>query len=175
MKATQATIKTAVSTANNALSTVAPSGEIIQRLEIPALPPTLNELLAAGKSPLAGSGQWKLSALKREWTSDIEALAATLKPYSKDRVWLDFTWYVAFYRDFDNLHTGVKFILDGLANAGIIKNDNLVTIQSPVTHWHERTSKGKERVDLVIANTPRYVAQKWQRYYSAIADSLDMF
>ena len=170
------TTKTAVNAAIASLNNLSPSTELIQRLDIPTLPPTLNELLSAGKSPLAGSGLHQLSSLKREWTNDIEALAiATLKPYPDQTVWVDFTWHVKFNRDFDNLHVGVKPILDGLVNAGIIRNDNLTTIQSPVTHWHERASKGKERVELVLANTPRYVIQKWQRYNAAIADCLDMF
>lgn len=104
------------------------------------LPPTLNDQIKSARSG------WRVSArIKKNWTNKI-TLACRNSPRFEGKVWLEFRWQVrSFARDADNIAASSKFILDGLVQAKVLKEDNLMIIQSPVIHWYER---GK--VDKVI-------------------------
>lgn len=167
-------MKTAIAEANKALDSV--SKEIVQSVDFPFLPPTLNELLSAGKSRFYGRG--KLSRLKRDFTSKacLEISSQGLIQVPDSRVWIEFVWFCSFRRDHDNVAVGLKFLLDALQQSRIIPSDNLKTIQSPVEHWHERTPKGEaDHVIMTIANTPRHNLERNRRYASLVSDALDRF
>lgn len=108
------------------------------------LPPTLNNQINLARS------HWsKSSSVKKEWTNKI-ALLSRNKTQFTGKVWLEFTWYVkSFARDADNISASAKYIMDGLVKAGIIKNDNLTIIQSPVVHWYK---KGDDYVIINISD-----------------------
>jgi hypothetical protein len=57
-------------------------------------------------------------------------------------------------RDNNNIAAATKYIDDGLVEAGVIADDSLKYIQSPVCHWYVQSSE--DMVTVRIANTPIY-------------------
>lgn len=99
----------------------------MQQLILDFLPPTLNEQINDART------HWTISAAKKKkYTRKIELIAAqTLKPID-GKIWCEYEWLVkSFARDFDNIHSSSKFIMDALIKAEIIRTDNLTVIQSP--------------------------------------------
>lgn len=87
------------------------------KIIIPGEMPGMNEIVAAAKSHY---GQY--SKMKKTNTQ----LSAWLfkKVPKKKRIFLDITWIAKdMRRDPDNIAAAVKFIWDGLVEAGVIKND----------------------------------------------------
>lgn len=97
--------------------------------------PSLNDMLKAAKS---GHGKGNAYArMKAEWT-DIVWAEAKSKRYDLSKmtgiVDVVCTWYeTRRKRDPDNIHAGIKFLLDGLVKAGILATDTSRTI-GRVTH-----------------------------------------
>ena len=120
--------------------------EIVARATYP-LPPTLNDQINSARSHRALS-----AATKRKWTNTIAILSKDL-PVFPGAVWLELFYSVKnFARDPDNISASRKFLMDGLVQAGIIKNDNLTIVQSPILEWFER---GKvDQVTIVISSRP---------------------
>lgn len=99
------------------------------------LPPTLNGTLSLARL----SSKASLDE-KRLWTDDI-ARRCRRKHQFQGVVWLEFVWKVKnWHRDPDNTAASAKFICDGLVQAGIIRDDSLRIIQSPVLHWYEKAA-----------------------------------
>lgn len=169
-------MKAAVEAAIAALDRHSSGSELTQSIEIPWIPPTLNDLLSLGKGK---AGRYRLNKVKQFWTEKLSGFFSIegLRPYQgNEAVWVEAIWYVAFRRDFDNLHTSNKFILDALMDAGIVKNDNLVIFQSPVTHWHERSLNSEsDYLILTLSNTPRHVITRQIKYLGLLTDALDRF
>ena len=65
-----------------------------------------------------------------------------------DTATVTFTFYIPDKRnrDADNLITSAKPMLDGLVRAGVIADDNLVTIGVPVYQWEMRPRKPGTRI-----------------------------
>ena len=106
-----------------------------QTLTMQVLPPTLNEIIE-----VARQNKFASAGIKKKWTNDIAlaAKAAKTKPIG-GRVYLEYVWRVKnLRRDQDNITSAQKYILDGLVAGGIIEQDNLTVIQSPVVHWFEK-------------------------------------
>jgi hypothetical protein len=116
------------------------------------LPPTLNDQI---KDARAG---WRVSAhVKKQWTSRIAIAANNLDKFNTDdKVWCEFHWYVKnFGRDADNVAAAAKYIFDGLVKAGIIPDDNLNVIQSPVVHYYRKSKS--DLFKLVMSNSPDFL------------------
>jgi hypothetical protein len=114
------------------------------------LPPTMNDIIDVAR--YRGGGGYRASAnQKRTWTNKICAIAQSQKTSQfKGKVWVEFFWIVRnFGRDPDNIYGASKFIFDGLVMAKIIKNDNLMVIQSPIIHNYLR---GKDSVIVLISS-----------------------
>lgn len=129
------------------------------------LPPTLNEQIREARS------HWAISAqTKSEWTGII-AIASCNAPNFPGQVWMDFIWGIPrFSRDPDNIWSSAKYIFDGLSDAGIIRNDNLTVIQSPVMHWYEKDKTPS--VMVTIADNPNFLFERMEIFkdlYSAQA------
>lgn len=78
----------------------------------------------------------------------------------EDKVWLEFHWYLkTFARDHDNVAAASKYIMDGLVQAGVIKSDNLCTIQSPVLHYYYRSTK--DEACLRMAASPEFLLENF--------------
>lgn len=89
-------------------------------LVIPGELPSVNEMVNKNRqSPYAGA------TLKKRATKRVEdAARASHLGSIKEKVDVHFTWYCPNRRkDPDNISGGAKFILDGLVNAGVLKND----------------------------------------------------
>jgi hypothetical protein len=57
-------------------------------------------------------------------------------------------------RDNNNIAAATKYIDDGLVEAGVIADDSLKYIQSPVCHWYVKSSE--DMVTVRVANVPIY-------------------
>ena len=88
---------------------------------IPEIPPTLNKYIGRENS-------WEYRNTKAEWLKKISlyCIPKPRKPLKKAVVTLFFHFKDKRRRDLDNY---LKFVLDGLTEAGIIKDDNYTTIE----------------------------------------------
>jgi len=133
---------------------IAAQNPIVARATYP-LPPTLNDQINSARS------HWsKSAATKKKWTNTIALLSKDL-PQFPDKVWLELFYSVkTFARDADNISASRKFLMDGLVQAGVIRNDNLTIVQSPIIEWFER---GKvDEVTIVISS--RAIVEICKRY-----------
>lgn len=103
---------------------------MLQKIYYP-LPPSLNETIN-----FARTGKYVSSGIKKKWNKLIADNSTHLKPYSpKRKVWLHFTWILkSKMKDFDNVSSGIKYILDGLVIAGIIKDDSQKYVGNRLIH-----------------------------------------
>lgn len=120
----------------------------IETFEFP-LPPTLNEMIRTARCG------WQASAKeKREWTELIASYCKGAYQF-QGKVWLEYVWRVKnLARDNNNIAAATKYIDDGLVEAGVIADDSLKYIQSPVCHWYVQSSE--DTVTVRIANVPIY-------------------
>ncbi|MFB2938682.1 hypothetical protein ACE1B6_25810 [Aerosakkonemataceae cyanobacterium BLCC-F154] len=110
------------------------------------LPPTLNEIIGTARTNVYASAKEK-----RAWTNRI-AVECFGRRQFPDRVWIEFIWKIKnFRRDPDNISAAAKFVMDGLVEGGIIQDDSLKFIMSPVLHWYE---KGEDLVEIHLADHP---------------------
>ncbi len=110
------------------------------------LPPTLNEIIGTARSNIYASAKEK-----KIWTNQIAVKCFGRKNFP-DKVWVEFVWKIKnFRRDPDNISAAAKFVMDGLVEGGIIRDDSLKYIMSPVLHWYE---KGNDLVEIRIADRP---------------------
>lgn len=85
----------------------------MMKLECDQRLPTLNEYIKA-----VNGSRWAGASLKRKYT---EELAWKFKKQAAGKV---FKSHVTIFIDFYEVMHGMKYILDGLQEAGIIKNDS---------------------------------------------------
>jgi hypothetical protein len=130
---------------------------VIVELKFNILPPTLNEQIDLARS------DWRASAeVKKRWTNKVADLTQTVNFSFGDRVWLEYHWHLkTFARDSDNVSAASKYILDGLVDAGIIRNDNLTVIQSPVSHYYYRAKS--DGVLLRLSSTPDFLLENFSK------------
>lgn len=107
------------------------------------LPPCLNEQINIARNNRYGSAKEK-----EKWTNDIAALALSQSQSAfPGKVWMQFIYYLKnSRRDPDNVSASRKYILDGLVKAGIIINDNLQIIQSPIIESFIVSEPGRSSV-----------------------------
>lgn len=107
-------------------------------------PPTLNTIINANRtSRVLGANQ------KKKWTNYVkkQAIAAELQPV-EDQVWI--AVHITYHQagcDPDNLFACLKFILDGLQKASVIKTDNVNTIKKI---YYTYSKQANEQVQLRI-------------------------
>lgn len=120
----------------------------IETFEFP-LPPTLNEMIRTAR------GGWQASAKqKREWTELIASYCKGAYQF-QGKIWLEYVWRVKnLARDNNNIAAATKYIDDGLVEAGVIADDSLKYIQSPVCHWYVQSSE--DTVTVRVSNVPIY-------------------
>jgi hypothetical protein len=124
---------------------------MLTRLYFPFLPPTLNEIISAAKS---NNGR-EYSRLKHDYTRDC-AIVAMGSPVFAGEVWLAFDWQIKTLRrdPADNTPAAAKFVLDGLVQAGVLRDDSGFVIQPPVVHrWGLASQEG---LILTISDRPIY-------------------
>lgn len=115
------------------------------------LPPTLNQIIK-----VARDNKYKSAKSKKEWTNYVENCCKSIRVKFPGKVWMDVCFHTQTKRnDPDNLMAGLKPILDGLVKGGIIKDDSITIIQSPVIQRFMMT-KGNNSVTLTISDKPIY-------------------
>ncbi len=99
------------------------------------LPPTTNEIIDTARRNRYGSAD-----VKAAWTLAIaDAFRATRTRAFKGPVHIEYIWTVKnLSRDEDNTTGAQKYINDGLVESGLVEDDNLRVIVSPVTHWFRK-------------------------------------
>ena len=86
-------------------------------ITVPGSLPSMNEIIAASKKHWA-----QYSNMKKENTEAVAWVAKGQELHR--RVIVECTWYCGNKRkDPDNVQAGVKFVLDGLVEAGVLEND----------------------------------------------------
>ena len=103
---------------------------------------TMNKIIAASKKHYGA-----YAAMKKKHTEQVVQQANGISPVKK----ADFviTWHCKNKRsDPDNIASGVKFLLDGLVEAGVLENDGWGEINS-LTHIF-RVDKANPRVEVEI-------------------------
>jgi Holliday junction resolvase RusA-like endonuclease len=114
------------------------------KLTIPARLPGLNEMMDAARS-----NRYESAAMKKENTQLVAWCAKAARLPRMERVDLIFTWYEPHrQRDKDNIMAGQKFVLDGLVEAGVLKNDGWKQV-GDITHRF-RLDKTNPRVEVEL-------------------------
>jgi len=112
------------------------------KLVIPGELPDLNQIIKVSKIHYGA-----YSKLKKDNTDKVTWIAKKL-PKMK-RIDLDITWYCKNKRkDKDNIASGIKFLLDGLVKAGVIKNDGWREVNSFSHNF--KVDKDNPRVEIEI-------------------------
>lgn len=118
-------------------------GGIDLKIVIPGELPDLNTIIKASKSHYGA-----YSKLKKDNTNKVTWLAKKL-PKMKC-IDLEITWYCENKKkDKDNIAAGIKFILDGLVEAGTIENDGWKQIND-FTHRFE-IDRENPRIEVEIS------------------------
>jgi hypothetical protein len=126
------------------------------------LPPTLNPTLRLTRSCR--------SEQKRLWQQAI-AHYCRGKYQFQGQVWIEFVWKIRnLLRDPDNTSAAAKYICDAFVLAGIIRDDSLKIIQSPVLHWYEKAEE--DSVLVVVADCPILRSQPINLHHLTILPNL---
>lgn len=89
------------------------------KLIIPGRLPALNDITDAARRNKFAAAQ-----MKKEYTEMCGWYARAARLPKMKRINVSVAWYEPNRkRDKDNIHAGIKFILDGLVQAGVIDND----------------------------------------------------
>lgn len=133
------------------------------------LPPTLNQQINSARA-----NRFHSAKIKRQWTGDIEVEARRqLSGVYFEKVWLAFEWFVpTFAHDEDNVAAAAKFVMDGLTQAGVLKNDNLTVIQSPVLRFYQR---GKGGLSLWLSDSPAFLHTRFLQEVTDTHQQIDWF
>ena len=92
---------------------------MIYKFTIPGRLPSMNEIVSASKSHYM-----QYATMKKDNTNLVSMIAKSSVKRQLDKIDIEINWICKNRRmDKDNIIAGTKFILDGLVNAGIIKND----------------------------------------------------
>lgn len=112
------------------------------------MPPKLNQQIREART-----NRYKSAETKTQWTNDIAVIAISDSKEVKfpEKVWLTFSWEVkTLNNDPDNIAAAAKYIMDGLVIAGIIKDDSLAYIGSPIIHYYAKAKT--EQVTIRISS-----------------------
>lgn len=111
-------------------------------LIIPGELPDMNEIIKVSKSH-----HMRYSSMKKQYTELITWIAKGKGKFKK--IDLEITWYCKNKRkDKDNISAGIKFILDGLVEAGVIENDGWKQVNDFIHKF--RVDKLEPRVEVII-------------------------
>jgi hypothetical protein len=113
----------------------------MQSLQFPQ-PPSLNQIINQSRTNKYGANH-----TKKIWTDKIAHLARSLTPI-KGKCWVAVEWtYCRTNSDPDNALAGaLKFSLDGLVQAGILEEDTVKHIASPLFFSYAKGKAGMIRI-----------------------------
>lgn len=98
--------------------------------------PSLNEVINANRS-----NRFAGAKMKKSVQSSIEKLVMQQCLYKYERIRISFEWYEKNRkRDFDNIASSAKFILDALVKCKVIPNDGWKQIAPELNHkfYHDK-------------------------------------
>ena len=111
--------------------------------------PTLNEMIRAARG-----NKYAAAAQKKKYTGLVatEIMVQTERPHF-EAISLDITWIeTKKKRDPDNVFAAVKFILDGMVSAAIIKDDDRDHVASITNRIAVSDSRG---VAVMVSSVPK--------------------
>lgn len=112
------------------------------RFQIPGSLPTMNEVIAVSKIRYG-----KYADMKRKYTELVKNCAKGLPAIESANFHI--TWYAKDKRkDPDNIASGIKFLLDGLVEGGILPNDGWKEVKS-ISHSFQ-IDKANPRIEVEI-------------------------
>lgn len=119
------------------------------KIIIPGEMPGFNEIVKVAKR---GRGKYQpYNDMKREHTDTVAWLSKKIP--NKKKIFLDITWIEKDKRrDPDNIAAAVKFIWDGLVEAGVIKNDGWNENGGWANHFE--VDKDNPRIEVAITEVP---------------------
>lgn len=107
--------------------------------------PCLNDIIDQARA-----NKYKAAENKKIYTELVAWTAKAQRIPKMERVNLTITWFEGSKkRDPDNIHAGIKFILDGLVQAGVIPNDTQRYV-GDVLH-RIRTDRKKPRIEVELS------------------------
>lgn len=113
-------------------------------LVIPGRLPGMNEITDAARG-----NRYIAAKMKKEYTEMVALYAMAAKLPRMEKVDVMILWHEPDkMRDKDNIHAGIKFILDGLVKAGIIPNDNWAHI-GDITHKFD-VDRRNPRIEVIL-------------------------
>ena len=108
--------------------------------------PTLNEYIKVERT-----NRYAAATLKLKYTNTLAKELKGLELPKNTKFNITLVWYVKDNRkDHDNIAFGIKFILDGMVKAGVLKNDNPRYIGN-ITHQFKIDKD--ERVVMILEET----------------------
>ena len=114
------------------------------KIIIPGTLPGLNEMISDART-----NRMRSASQKKTYTELVMWCVKKAKLPAMNRINICITWYEKNKkRDPDNVQAGIKFILDGLKEAGVIINDGWKQI-GPITH-EMQVDKNNPRVEVEI-------------------------
>lgn len=118
------------------------------RFVIPGHLPSMNEII-----DMAKNHPFSYRDMKRDYTDLVVIYAKKSKLPEMGRVNIRITWHCQTMRqDKDNVSAGIKFILDGLQAAGVIKKDSWKLIGT-IEHVFEIDRK-EPRIEVELVEAP---------------------
>lgn len=92
---------------------------MIQSVFIPHRLPSLNDYIKVERG-----NRFAAAKVKKEYTELIRTYALKLKPFTEP-VWINCVWHEpSTAMDLDNRYFSVKFLLDGIKEAGVLPDDS---------------------------------------------------
>lgn len=112
-------------------------------ISLPGIPPSLNTV--AGRQNV-----WEYRQLKQLWTEAVYACCLGKRPGKPwDKAAVEIVYYFPDKRRRDPDNYCGKFLLDGLTEAGVIKDDNMFCITLTV---RGEVDKKNPRTEIIITN-----------------------
>ena len=110
-------------------------------ISLPGIPPSLNKV--AGRQNV-----WEYRQLKQLWTEAVYAVSRGKRPGKPwDKAGVEIVYYFPDRRRRDPDNYCGKFLLDGLTEAGVIKDDNMFCITLTV---RGEVDKKNSRTEIII-------------------------
>lgn len=102
--------------------------------------PTLNETNNSART------HWAVASKQKKEATDFVAWQVKGKAKITNPVMITFHWYYSSRHDFDNIRSACKFILDGMVQAGVLKDDNQKCVLGFNGDYFIKVDKGNEKV-----------------------------
>lgn len=106
--------------------------------------PTLNDYISAERT-----NKYIAAKIKKEAT-ELVAWQVKGKPPVTKPVTIAFHWFYSTKHDFDNIRHGIKYLLDGMVEAGVLPDDSQKWVRGFDGDLFIKVPKGQEKVVLEI-------------------------